>query len=86
MPELATFLEYNNGKTIGVGYFFHEKGYLTQTVKYLRITTYKGKTLKKGYFQFYNVNGSIKERGIGLFIEGDEELAKEIRIGKWKRL
>lgn len=81
---LATFLQFKNGKTIGLGYFFHEKGYLIQTIEYLGLIIYKDKKLQKGHFRIYNINGSIKYSGIGLFKEGDEELGEEIRIGKWK--
>ncbi|MCW3109994.1 MAG: hypothetical protein JWQ09_4500 [Segetibacter sp.] len=80
---LMSFLEYKDGHIKGVGYFFHEEGYLIFTIKYIAMVTYKSQKLQKGYFTIYNPVGSIKESGIGLFKEGDEELGEEIRIGKW---
>lgn len=81
---LMSFFEYKNGHRKNVGYFFHEKGYLGFTVKYLGPVLYKKEKLQKGYFTEYNSDGHIKESGMGLFKEGDEELGEEIRLGKWK--
>ena len=82
---LMSFLEYKEGHIKGVGYFFHEKGYLSFTIKYEDIVTYKRQKFQSGYFTIYNPTGKIEEAGIGLFKEGEEEFGEEIRIGKWKK-
>jgi antitoxin component YwqK of YwqJK toxin-antitoxin module len=84
--SLAAFGTYENDHPIGVSYFFHELGYITFTVKYMGPVTYKGRKLQKGFFALYNSRGKIEQSGIGLFVEGEEELGEEIRIGQWKKL
>ncbi|MEP7318458.1 MAG: hypothetical protein ABI921_06945 [Panacibacter sp.] len=80
----VVFFEFENNHATGIGYFFHEKGYLSFTIRYSGFATYKNKKLQKGYFIMYNPDGTIQESGTGLFKEGDEELGEEIRVGKWK--
>lgn len=74
-----------NGHTIGVGYFYHELGYLIFTVQYLGFEMYKKEKYQKGKFTMYNCSGKIEEEGMALFKEGYEEFGEEIKIGKWKK-
>jgi antitoxin component YwqK of YwqJK toxin-antitoxin module len=81
---LMTFCEYKNGHRKSIGYFFHEKGYLGFTVKYMGTATYRKRKMAKGLFTVYSSSGKIKESGIAFFVEGEEEFGDEIRIGEWK--
>jgi antitoxin component YwqK of YwqJK toxin-antitoxin module len=83
--SLVAFGNYKNGKPIGVSYFFHEVRYLSFTVKYMGTATYRKRKMGKGLFTVYSSSGKIKESGIAFFVEGEEELGEEIRIGEWKK-
>ena len=83
--DLMAFTEYKMNQPVNLSYNFHEDGYLTFSIKHLGMVKKDGVEMQKGFFTIYFPNGDVKESGIGLYKEGDEELAEEIRIGEWKK-